>query len=244
MNTAPVYTSEHRPPVITGIAWYVTPLLAYLQSPESPMRTLPILMGHISDYRGGASSPVILYNTEQLTRSDQKMGVIARARQPDIAEVWDYSAVNCEILRHAGITARHVPLRCVGAELEKIRGFIQSATRDYDVGFCGAMSPRRRIILDELAAQGLSVHIVTSSGDERDRELARCRCILNIHYMSNYGVFESVRCEQWLAAGVPVLSEFSLDNDLRCFNVPYDALVSATVGLVQMLKQGRVVRPF
>lgn len=237
------YTSDHRPPVITDIHWYVTPLVEYLLGPDSPERQLPVIISHVSAHRGSPGS-IILYNAEQLTRTDQKAGFIIRAREADIAEVWDYSAMNCEILRAEGVTARHVPLRCTGAALEKIRGFVASTTREYDVGFCGSLSVRRQKIMQGLRDHGLTVHIVTQSGDDRDRELARCHCLVNVHYAPNYGIFESVRCEQWLAAGVPVVSEFSLDNDLRAFNVPYDALVPATVGVLQRLKQGLPIKPF
>jgi hypothetical protein len=66
-------------------------------------------------------------------------------------------------------------------------------------------------------------------GEERDKELAKCKILLNIHAFSDYNVFENARCEPWLAIGVPIISENSLDNDPRCINVDYDQIVPRTI---------------
>ena len=37
--------------------------------------------------------------------------------------------------------------------------------------------------------------------------------LVNIHYADDYGVFEAVRCNRWLAAGLPVLTEQGINDD-------------------------------
>ena len=62
-------------------------------------------------------------------------------------------------------------------------------------------------------------------GEERDKALASCKILLNIHCFDDFTIFESARCEPWLSIGKCVISENSLDNDPRCINVDYHMLV-------------------
>jgi hypothetical protein len=91
-------------------------------------------------------------------------------------------------------------------------------------------------ILQGLRDAGITVNIVTSFGNTRDRELSKCRVILNIHYADDYSIFESVRCEPWLYIGTPVISENSWENDSHAINVPYDQLVERTIEVLKTLR--------
>jgi hypothetical protein len=222
-----------RPPVLSQITKYVDHLENYLASDASPERTLPIVMSHLYPV---CSHPIILYNTEQLTRTAVLAAFVARAQQADVAEVWDYSRANLDILATHGIVGRRVPVRTTDVCAKEIREDIADQQQTYDVGFSGAMSARRATVLVALQEAGLRVRNVPIFGRARDRALAQARCMLNIHFAEDYRIFESVRCDPWLSVGVPVVSETSLDDDDRCINVGYDKLVSATVQLVQRLK--------
>jgi hypothetical protein len=134
--------------------------------------------------------------------------------------------VNIYELEQKGITAKYVPLKTSGEYLEKIINF-RKQPRIYDIGFNGSMSQRRRFIVDSLREAGFSVLTSTSWGDARDLELSRCRALINIHFETTYRVFESARCEPWLSAGIPVISELSLDNDPRCILTTYETFVDA-----------------
>ena len=81
----------------------------------------------------------------------------------------------------------------------------------------------------ELKKCGKKVNIVTLWGDDRDKELAKCKVIINIHYEDNYKIFESARCEPWLKLGIPVISEKSLDDDSRCIVSEYDSLIQTII---------------
>ena len=222
-----------RPPVLSQITKYVDHLEDYLASDESPERDLPIVMSHASPVY---TYPVIMYNTEQLTRRNMLEGFLKRVREPDVVEVWDYSVANLAILAEHGIVGRHVPVGTTAARVQELREDISGQRQTYDVGFSGAISHRRAAILLALQEAGLRVRNVPIFGRARDRALAQSLCMLNMHFADDYRVFESVRCDPWLTVGVPVVSETSLDDDSRCINVPYEALVSATVQLVQRLK--------
>jgi len=166
---------------------------------------------------------------EQMTYPKMLKEVCERVRQKDIVEVWDYSQVNVDILKSQGIQARHVPLQTTPEDVAKLKSYIPSKP-EFDVGFCGVVPDRRMRILQQLGEKGLKVVLCnTTYGEERDRILAKCRVQLNIHQTDVHKVYESTRCNHWLDAGIPVISETSLDDDPRCINVSYDALVETVV---------------
>ena len=177
----------------------------------------------------------IFYNTEQMTVPVylDRLLYIARITKP--YQIWDYSLANIAILKKHGIhNTKFVPLTSSPQLLSRLQSYRTSI--DYDVGFCGILSKRRQTILNDLKAAGIKVNVVKVYGVERDKELAKCRIILNIHYNNNYKVFESARCEPWLRLGVPVISEPSLIDDPRCIIAEYDKLVSTTIQYLNYLK--------
>jgi hypothetical protein len=163
----------------------------------------------------------IYFNAEQLTRKCiQEFSSQVAKHTPK--EFWDYSLENVKILKSLGISARHVPLVSPKTYVDSL---IRMKTREYDIGFCGWMSKRRQVILDSLISKSYKVIICDQVwGIERDKKLAKCKVILNIHFAEDYQIFEQNRCEPWLQAGYTVVSENSLDNDSRAINVPYDML--------------------
>lgn len=168
----------------------------------------------------------IVYNTEQLTIPRVLTKILKLAGWDPLVpklQFWDYSMVNIRILANHGIIAKYMPLKTSGAYLEKLQRFI-TCQKVYDIGFNGTMCLRRKTILDELATQ-FSVLISTNWGDTRDMELAQCRVLVNIHFDTDYMIFESARCEPWLSVGMPVISELSIENDERCILTTYDGFL-------------------
>jgi hypothetical protein len=182
----------------------------------------------------------IVYNTEQLTiprilTKILRLVELAPKLEVPKLELWDYSMVNIRILANHGIIAKYMPLKTSGPYLEKLQRFITS-TKVYDIGFNGSMSARRKTILDQLATS-FTVFISTSWGDTRDLELSQCRVLVNIHFDTNYMVFESARCEPWLSVGIPVISELSIDNDERCILTTYDGFLKTVTDYFQNKNQ-------
>jgi len=231
----PKYASANRPPVYTMKYGCAQAFVDFLLSEESPAREMPVQIGYAE-----LTFPFILYNCEQITRGDELAKVVKTASNPVITEVWDYSAENCKILAANGVKARHVPLVSPAFYIEQIKALRLTNPPLYDVGFCGHMyhsvNGRRQDVLQGLRDAGLSVLSVTDFGEERDKKLAQARVILNVHYADDYQIFEQARCDVWLRAGVPVVSETSLDDDPRCINAPYSALVETTVQTVNALR--------
>ena len=169
----------------------------------------------------------IFFNTEQLTRPIVLQKIILSIQHTKPLEVWDYSTINVQILKEQGIEAKHVPLESPKWYIDKLKLWRDKI--EFDVGFCGTMNKRRKMVFDKIKEGGRTVQIVPHYGDERDKRLAKCRILINIHYDESYNVFESARCEPWLQLGVIVISETSLDNDDRCINVPYGNLAKTAL---------------
>jgi len=88
-------------------------------------------------------------------------------------------------------------------------------------------------ILSELQKQGKSVKILEYVySEERDVLIGKAKLLINIHFDENYRVFESIRCEPWLASDMNVVTETSLDNPTRCTVVPYIDLVDTACKLL------------
>jgi beta-1,4-mannosyl-glycoprotein beta-1,4-N-acetylglucosaminyltransferase len=222
-----------RPPVLTTHHDCAQAVIDFLLAEESPERILPVHIGNET-----VTQSAILYNTEQMTRADELAKILKTAANPFVKEVWDYSAENCRILAAKGIVAKHVPLVSPAGYVQQIKDLRKDVI--YDVGFCGHVCwnivCRRQVILNKLRDVGISVHFVTKYGLERDKELAKCRVMLNVHLGEEWKIFEQVRCDVWLRAGVPVISETSLDDDPRCINVPYNSIVETTVNVLKALR--------
>lgn len=229
------YTSTVRPPVQTHALYLIADaFVEFLLSDLSPPRTLPIITNHYC--KPLTAGPFIFYNTEQLTVPKMLGEVLARVRKPDIVEVWDYSQINVDILKEAGVQARLVPVQTTPQRIAHLKTMMASQPQDFDCGFCGVAPDRRLKLVKELSARGVKVLLMTTTyGPERDKMLARCKFQLNIHQTDDHQVFESIRCDPWLHAGQPILSETSLDDDPRCMNVAYEKLVEAAVQLKQTI---------
>lgn len=230
----PIYKSEKRPPVYSSIHIYVDHLIPYLLSNYSPERSLPILVAYCDAPR--LTGPIIYYNTEQLSRYVMLNNITKIIGCHRVVEIWDYSTANIKILNDAGFTnVRHVPVSTIPETVTLLRTLYKSSPSEFDLAFCGNISPRRQDILDGLTERGVTINIISNStkmkwGIERDREIARCRALLNIHFAEDYVIFESVRCDPWLSLGMPVITESSLDDDSRCAVIaPYGELVERTI---------------
>jgi hypothetical protein len=221
-----------RPPVLTWLNHSEFLVTEFLESELSPEREYPIYFNYL--YKGSLPEGKLLYyNIEQLTRANQIKIIKDLWNSEKLLEIWDYSEINCQLLTKHSIPNRFVPFTLTPMRLDYYKK-LQTTLKEYDIGFCGALSPRRDIVLKGLRNAGLSVLALHSVwGEKRDQELAKCRVILNIHYADDYKVFERARCEQWLSVGQPVISEHSFDDDERAICVPYEKLVETCVNYVR-----------
>ena len=131
-----------------------------------------------------------------------------------------------------------IPYRITDIETAKLKRYLE-VPKKYDVCIVGSYSKRREKIVDELLSRKITVLMIGEIskcdgeiyGDERDIHIGEARILLNIHMRTCWTIYESIRCERWRAAGMPIVSE-------RCegYSAPpaviqcsYDDIVS-TVG--------------
>lgn len=197
----------------------------FLQSSNCKQTKFPIYLNSVpSD-----DSKFIFFNTEQLTRKHY-LKFVKEVSNSNPVEMWDYSLANIKILKDSGINSVHVPLISPKWYIDRILFW---KTNEFDVGFCGHLSPKRKFIINDLKSKGLKVMCTNNEfGDARDKKLAKCKIILNIHYNDEYLIFEQCRCEPWIQAGYIIVSENSLDNDDRIINVPYENLVNTCLKII------------
>jgi hypothetical protein len=211
---------------ITQFPQYLDVFIFFIESSLSPKRDIPIVIGNFDPNE----NKFILYNSEQLSRTIVLEKYVDIIKKTEPVEIWDYSFANIEILKSYNIHAIHVPLKSPSWYIDKLLSW---RSFDHDVGFCGSLSHRRIKILEELKYLGKDIIILETFGEERDKALAKCKIIINIHYAEDYNIFESSRCEPWIKAGYTVVSENSLDNDDRCINVKYDELCDTIIKILE-----------
>jgi len=231
------YTSKIHPNVYCNYPnTEILNLIDYLVSENSPKRNHPIfIIESIKHLHPENKFPIILYNIEQMTRDTMRISTVERISLPDIIEVWDYSLTNTSILKNYGLNVKHVPIKLSLDTIIKYRNY--RVQPEYDIVFCGQLSEYRKNILTKLEEKGKTVKIIDGEySGQRDIDIGKAKLLINIHYNENYRVFESIRCEPWIASGMKVLSENSLDNSSRCITVPYDQLVEKACEILLALK--------
>jgi len=139
-------------------------------------------------------------NTEQLCvpkNLSEYKGFIFKAD-----EVLDYSQENIKL----GV-GTYFPYKERAQETEQLRSYLD-VPKEYDIAVVGTHSDRRKKIVESLRAQYLRVHWITDLfGEERDKQIGKAHILLNLHFSDSYKEFESIRCNRWKWAGMPVLTE-------------------------------------
>jgi hypothetical protein len=147
---------------------------------------------------------------------------------PRIKTFYDYSYANIKIMNDHGIkNTVHLPY-LLNPDENKILKQIKSETDVvYDFGIISSSTvwttdpeqltpPRRKELVKHLISKGYKVNVITGFDEKRDREIAKCKRLLNIHgqYMNEpCKIFEHIRCNRLLYAGYNILSETS--NELE-----------------------------
>ncbi|MDO8300157.1 MAG: hypothetical protein Q7T64_10710, partial [Lacisediminimonas sp.] len=110
--------------------------------------------------------------------------------------------------------------------------------QDIDVLFYGTLANRRRLILDELRARGVNLHVETDCyGPQRDALIARARIVLNLHAYDAH-IFEIVRVSYLLANRKAVVAEVGPHTDIdplfrdAVAAAPYEHLVDTCMRLL------------
>jgi hypothetical protein len=149
----------------------------------------------------------------------------------------NYSDENAKILSKNCVHANQMlTLPYISQEKEKkqLQTLLASTTKTHDFAVVGAITPRRSRIIATLRACNLTIQTIENSwGFQRDCRIAECRALLNIHAHENYTVFEALRCNRWLAAGMMVVSESCSDFMIPVAN-PTCLYIAALDNLVEV----------
>jgi hypothetical protein len=124
--------------------------------------------------------------------------------------VIDYSHINREIIESHGFACQVREYISPPQEIIILQKLLENEKR-YDFAFVGCINARRQTILNRLKERGYTILIISTFGKERDMMISQCRFLLNIHYEEYFNIFESIRCNRWLQAGMHVISEASID---------------------------------
>jgi glycosyltransferase involved in cell wall biosynthesis len=160
----------------------------------------------------------VAWNTEQFSRTD-KLHEFVDACQSILSvlpegvklEIWDYSEWNVVQLRKK-LGREDITLRVQKTTSEQdvcaLRVLLETTPKEYDFVCIGSPSPHRTEVIEQVRAVGMTVlHLNGVRGLVRDTCVASAKQLLNIHYSPEYQVFESVRCNRWIEAGMTVVTE-------------------------------------
>jgi len=189
----------------------------------------------------------VFLNTEQLTIERIKKVLINDFKNEEIKKLFllDYSYSNYEILNSLSqykanflkVKLYYLPYQYDSEEINTLRNLYETTPKIYQVGVISVKNTRRKNICLCLKKGKIKVNVINLFGEERDKELAKCQILLNIHHSDDYKIFEEIRCMRWWFAGMPIISESSYNmNHLDIFPyitwVPYNMLIRIVMSIV------------
>jgi hypothetical protein len=156
----------------------------------------------------------VIINTEQVSNV-KNFDIINKYIMKNII-IFDYSHENTIILKNKFPNGKiyHIPYLFMNKEINILKNYINN-TNKYDIVFCGGLTDRRKIIIDELIKLNYSVLYVSGWNDDRDKLLASGKILLNIHANNDFNIFESIRCDRWIFSGLLVITEDSLSDNFN-----------------------------
>ncbi|SFH71550.1 Glycosyl transferase family 2 [Collimonas sp. OK307] len=158
--------------------------------------------------------------------------------------LWDYSRSNLQSEKVLGLKiADYVPFsyEAGAGPVIPFTEVLPDAQQDIDVVFFGAITQRRRDILDALVKRGLRVSFTDKgswSAEQRDNYLRRAKVALNISSYDNSRTVESPRLSVFFRYHKAIVCELypdsEIDPDLRpaVVGAPYDQLVDTVLALL------------
>ncbi len=172
---------------------------------------------------------IVYMNTEQLTKPDREKQVSYYLSNDIMVIDYDYYQSQWFHSLH------HFYLPVLPTSLEK--WVIQP--KRHQVGICAILASERRLRMCQLLYKhGIDVINIHCWREERDSLLGQCQIIINIHYDTDYNIFEHLRCDRWIMSGAIVLSETSINDDSLdikplLFLSSYDNMLQTVVHMLQ-----------
>ena len=160
-----------------------------------------------------------ILNTEPLNNIIRFQDIMSNMASIPSMKIYDYSTSNIQILNNKGQTnTQFLPYNIYDIENDFLINLRKNTEIKYDFGIIShdpITCVRRKIVVDYLISQGYKLSIIDGWKEKRDKEIAECNIILNIHgyYNQVSEIFEHIRCDRLLSAGFKILSEESLNLD-------------------------------
>lgn len=185
-----------------------------------------------------------IVNLEQLSREylvPQYLSVCANLKSTyPLLQLYDYSNGNIQIIANHGYQAKLLDYQFNREEVDKLKRF-NSVPKETDVIMIGTNPTyeHRMNIYNTLKDRGVNIKFFTNLwDDDRDREIAKSRILLNVHYLPNYQLFETLRCNRWIFANKLVVTETSKANEQYYLNkymitAPHDKLADTVIEVLR-----------
>jgi hypothetical protein len=125
----------------------------------------------------------------------------------DGVDVYDYSMENIKISKKG----TYLPYRERPEEVNKLKEYL-SQKKEFDFAVLGSPSSYRFGLINILCKRGFKICYIQGWNDARDKQVGKCRALLNLHFNGEYSVYEPIRCERWRFAGMPIYSEKCSDD--------------------------------
>jgi hypothetical protein len=191
-----------------------------------PERTRYVCVRRVPDaLLKDTKASIVFINTEQLTAPHKLREFKLFTKRPDI-QTFDYSKANMRISklpRHG-----HLPLEENKEETMELKAMMAVAYRyPRKIAVVGSPTDRRLRLVEQLSLQGMDVVFIQGFGTERDELIAECAVLLNLHAFPEYTLYESLRCDRWLYAGMPVVTEPCSDME----SIPSGVVVAASASV-------------
>jgi hypothetical protein len=152
--------------------------------------------------------------------------IIMKYMYPEL-DYYDYSLDNINIYGKG----KYLPYIENIEETKKLKK-LMNVNKKYDVIFCGTYSKRRKNVIYYLLKKGINIkYFCKKFGDSRDKLIGQSKILLNIHEYNNWRIYESLRCERWRFAGMPIISENCIselpDGIIGCnYNDIYNTIIN------------------
>jgi beta-1,4-mannosyl-glycoprotein beta-1,4-N-acetylglucosaminyltransferase len=167
-----------------------------------------------------------IFNSEPLNLNCRFLNLQQYIEKYKNIKIYDYSLSNIKILNNKGYTnTHHLKYNINDKETTFLKNVNENTKKIYDFGIISPENPvtltRRADVVNFLIKNNYSVKVIQGWKEQRDKELAKCSVILNIHGSvcgETSNIFEHIRCDRLLAAGFNVLSESSLYLDQTFIN--------------------------
>lgn len=136
-------------------------------------------------------------NTEQLC-IPSKLAEYKTYLRDDV-DVYDYSQAN---IIDKGT---YLPYNEVASETEFLKSCIVP-DKKFNIAVIGTPTKYRLDIVESIQRKGYTVDFINEFDEPRDKRVGQCSVLLNLHADKEYTIYESVRCERWRFAGMPIIT--------------------------------------